>query len=86
MKLYIKKKGDGMQSLAEVIKDKTRYDMKAYCEINNLSLSSFYKGYISKRAKKVLKSDGIALNRVEHKVAGGSDGKWSWVNKGLRCG
>lgn len=73
-------------TLAQAVKRKTKYDLRAYCQINNLSLSSLYKGYVSKRARKVLERDGIALNKVEHKVAGGSNGKYFWVNKGLKCG
>lgn len=62
------KKGKRMRNttLAQAVKRKTKYDLKAYCDINNLSLSSLYKGYISKRAKKVLLKDGI---KVENHVA-----------------
>ena len=61
------KKGNLMKNttLARAVKQKTKYDLRAYCEINNLSLSSLYKGYISKRARKILQRDGI---KVENHV------------------
>ena len=52
------------ESLARQIKAKTKYDLKAYCEIRGLSISSLYKGFISKKSKEVLEKDGIAVSRV----------------------
>lgn len=49
-------------TLARAVKRKTKYDLRAYCQINNLSLSSLYKGYVSKRAKKILQRDGIKVD------------------------
>ncbi|EEV17395.1 hypothetical protein [Campylobacter gracilis] len=40
------------------------YDLKAYCEIRGLSVTSLYKGFISKKSKKILEKDGIAVSRV----------------------
>ena len=52
------------ESLARQIKAKTKYDLKAYCEIRGLSVTSLYKGFISKKSKKILEKDGIAISRV----------------------
>lgn len=51
-------------SLARQIKAKTKYDLKAYCEIRGLSVTSLYKGFISKKSKEILEKDGIAVSRV----------------------
>lgn len=58
------KKGNLMKNttLARAVKQKTKYDLRAYCQINKLSLSSLYKGYVSKRAKKILQRDGIKVD------------------------
>lgn len=58
------KKGNLMKNttLARAVKRKTKYDLRAYCQINNLSLSSLYKGYVSKRAMKILQKDGIKVD------------------------
>jgi hypothetical protein cfetvA_11529 len=48
-------------SLARQIKAKTKYDLKAYCELRGLSMTSLYKGYLTKRAKKILEKDGIKV-------------------------
>ena len=53
------KVGKRVTSIAKSVKQKTKYDLKDYCQIRGLSLSSLYKGYVSKRAKKVLEKDGI---------------------------
>ncbi|WP_181562963.1 hypothetical protein [Campylobacter hyointestinalis] len=53
--------GNRKTPIAKAVKQKTKYDLKDYCEMRGLSLSSFYKGYISKRAKKVLEKDGIKV-------------------------
>ncbi|MBR8464689.1 hypothetical protein KDD93_08965 [Campylobacter sp. faydin G-24] len=50
--------GNRTTPVAKAVKQKTKYDLKDYCEMRGLSLSSFYKGYISKRAKKCLKKMG----------------------------
>ncbi|MCI6641998.1 MULTISPECIES: hypothetical protein [Campylobacter] len=54
-------------TLARAVKRKTKYDLRAYCQINNLSLSSLYKGYVSKRAKKILQRDGIKVDNYVDK-------------------
>ncbi|WP_297985889.1 hypothetical protein [uncultured Campylobacter sp.] len=51
--------GKRVTSIAKSVKQKTKYDLKDYCQMRGLSLSSLYKGYIGKKAKKVLKNDGI---------------------------
>ena len=66
MKLYKNiKKGANMQTckmtLARQVKAKTKYDLKAYCEIKGLSITSLYKGYVTKKAKKILERDGIKV-------------------------
>lgn len=48
-----------MLKIAKEIKLKTHYSLKAYAEINGLSLSSLYRGYISKETAKKLKEDNI---------------------------
>ncbi|MBE2985527.1 hypothetical protein CCAL12920_00825 [Campylobacter sp. RM12920] len=53
--------GNRTTPIAKAVKQKMKYDLKDYCEMRGLSLSSFYKGYISKRAKKVLEKDGIRV-------------------------
>ncbi|MGP1485872.1 MAG: hypothetical protein ACTTJC_07310 [Campylobacter sp.] len=42
-------------------KRKAKYDLKDYCEMRGLSLSGFYKGYISQKARKILKKNGIKV-------------------------
>lgn len=54
-------KKDNNSSLARLIKAKTKYDLKAYCEIRGLSITSLYKGYIGKKTKKILEADGIKV-------------------------
>ena len=54
-------------TLARAVKRKTKYDLRAYCQINNLSLSSLYKGYVSKRAMKILQKDGIKVDNYVDK-------------------
>ena len=49
------------RELSKQIKKTTRYDVKDYCELRGLSLSSLYRGYISKKAREVLKKDGISV-------------------------
>lgn len=63
------KKGNLMKNttLARAVKRKTKYDLRAYCQINNLSLSSLYKGYVSKRAMKILQKDGIKVDNYVDK-------------------
>ncbi len=58
------KKGNLMKNttLARAVKRKTKYDLRACCQINKLSLSSLYKGYVSKRAMKILQRDGIKVD------------------------
>ncbi len=46
-------------SIAKLVKRKTKYDLKDYCEMRGLSAYSLYKGYISKKAAKILMRDGI---------------------------
>ncbi|QMS59958.1 hypothetical protein [Campylobacter fetus] len=48
-------------SIAKLVKDKTKYDLKDYCEMRGLSAYSLYKGYVAKRARKVLEKDGIKV-------------------------
>lgn len=47
------------QTISRLVKQATKYDLKAYCELRGLSLSSLYNGYISKKAKKILIKDGV---------------------------
>ncbi|QMS59955.1 hypothetical protein [Campylobacter fetus] len=53
--------GKRVMPIAKSVKQKTKYDLKDYCQMRGLSLSSLYKGYVSKRAKKVLEKDGIKV-------------------------
>ena len=38
-----------------------KHDLKDYCKIRGLSLSSLYKGFVSQKAKKILEKDGIKV-------------------------
>lgn len=49
------------QTIAKAVKKATKYDLKSYCEINGLSLTSLYKGFVSKKAQKIFKKDGIRV-------------------------
>ncbi|EJP76165.1 MULTISPECIES: hypothetical protein [Campylobacter] len=48
-------------TIAKIVKKATKYDLKDYCEMKGLSLTSLYKGYVSKKAQKVFKKDGIKV-------------------------
>lgn len=48
-------------SIAKLVKRKTKYDLKDYCEMRGLSVYSLYKGYVTKRARKILEKDGIKV-------------------------
>ena len=48
-------------SIAKLVKDKTKYDLKDYCDMKGLKVKSLYNGYISKKAAKILKKDGIKV-------------------------
>lgn len=47
--------------VTKAVKQKLKYDLKDYCEMRGLSLSSLYKGYISQKAKKILEKDGVKV-------------------------
>lgn len=49
------------QTIAKTVKKVTKYDLKDYCEMKGLSLTSLYKGYVSKKAQKIFKKDGIKV-------------------------
>ena len=49
------------QTIAKAVKKATKYDLKRYCEIKGLSLTSLYKGFVSKKAQKIFKKDGIKV-------------------------
>ncbi|WP_298791350.1 hypothetical protein [Campylobacter showae] len=53
--------GYRVKPVAKAVKEKLKYDLKDYCAMRGLSLSSFYKGYISQKAKKILEKDGIKV-------------------------
>ncbi|OCS20101.1 hypothetical protein CFVI02298_10335, partial [Campylobacter fetus subsp. venerealis cfvi02/298] len=48
-------------SIAKLVKDKTKYDLNDYCDMKGLKVKSLYNGYISKKAAKILKEDGIKV-------------------------
>lgn len=48
-------------SIAKLVKDKIKYDLKDYCDMKGLKVKSLYNGYISKKAAKILKKDGIKV-------------------------
>lgn len=50
--------------IAKAVKLATKYDLKAYCEIKGLNLNSLYRGFISQKAMKILKADGVNINLV----------------------
>nr|WP_314542598.1 hypothetical protein [uncultured Campylobacter sp.] len=47
--------------ITKEVKRKLKYDLKDYCEMRGLSLSSLYKGYVSQKARKILEKDGIKV-------------------------
>jgi hypothetical protein cfetvA_11529 len=53
--------GYRVKPVSKAVKQKLKYDLKDYCAMRGLSLSSFYKGYISQKAKKILEKDGIKV-------------------------
>ena len=55
------KVGKRVTPITKSVKQKTKYDLKDYCQMRGLSLSSLYNGYISKKAAKILKKDGIEV-------------------------
>lgn len=50
-----------VKPITKAVKQKTKYDLKDYCEMRGLSLQSLYKGYVSKKARKILEKDGIKV-------------------------
>ena len=50
-----------VKQVTREVKQKLKYDLKAYCEMRGLSLSSLYKGFVSQKAKKILEKDGIKV-------------------------
>lgn len=52
-------------SVSRAVKEKTYYDLKAYCKLRGLSYRSLVNGYVSKASARVLKKDGIDLGRLK---------------------
>ena len=50
-----------INSIAWQVKQRTKYDLKDYAQMHNLSAASLYKGYVSKRAAKILQKDNIKV-------------------------
>ncbi len=48
-------------TIAKLVKLRTKYDLKDYCEMRGLSIYSLYNGYVAKRARKILERDGIKV-------------------------
>lgn len=67
--------GDNMRgnvkenSIAYMVYDKTRYDLRAYCELRGLSHKALYAGYVSCKAARVLARDGINVEPTINKGA-----------------
>ncbi|MGP1579423.1 MAG: hypothetical protein ACTTH5_00125 [Wolinella sp.] len=59
--------------LAEMIYQKTRWTLKAYCEVRGIAYYGLQKGYVSKANAKLLERDGIAWREAENVyVSGGT--------------
>jgi hypothetical protein len=56
-------------SIADKVYEKTRYDLRAYCELRGLSHKALYHGYISRKAARVLIRDGIDVEPTINKGA-----------------
>lgn len=71
MKLYHKGKlvtaKEG--SIADQVQKKFRTTFRWYCEDHGLSYDSLIRGYVSKKAAKVLKKDGISFEIAEKVTA-----------------
>ncbi|MGF7402378.1 hypothetical protein [Campylobacter concisus] len=50
-----------VKQVTREVKQKLKHDLKDYCEMRGLSLSSLYKGFVSQKAKKILEKDGIKV-------------------------
>lgn len=57
----IRKENSSKPSIARLVKKATRYNLNEYCYLRKLSVTSLYKGYISKKAAKILMRDGIKI-------------------------
>lgn len=55
------------QKLSKAVYEKTRYSLVAYCELRELSYMSLRKGFLSEKAKEVLKADGIDVNQLNYR-------------------
>ncbi|WP_180380203.1 hypothetical protein [Campylobacter devanensis] len=55
------RKNSSEPSIAMLVKKATRYNLNEYCYLRKLSVTSLYNGYISKKAAKILASDGIKV-------------------------
>lgn len=53
--------------LSKLVYDKTKCTLKGYCELRELSYDSLKKGFIGKKAKEALNSDGIEFETISYR-------------------
>ena len=68
MQIGLKKEANvKREKLSKAVYEKTRYSLVAYCELRELSYDSLRKGFLSEKAKEVLKADGIDVNQLKYR-------------------
>ena len=68
MQIGLKKEANvRREKLSKAVYEKTRYSLVAYCELRELSYMSLRKGFLSEKAKEVLKADGIDVNQLNYR-------------------
>ncbi len=75
-------KDQEMKTLAQLIYDKTRWTLKAYCEMRGIAYYALSGGYVSKANAKILESDGIDWRSASNaKVGDGTCAGTIYLNK-----
>lgn len=71
-----------MKTLAQMIYEKTRYALKAYCEVRGIPYGGLRSGFVSKANAKVLEADGIEWRKASNvKVGDGTCAGRIYLNK-----
>lgn len=55
------------ETLGKAVYEKTHYSLVTYCKLRNLSYVSLKKGFLSGKAKEVLKADGIDIDSLKYR-------------------
>ena len=72
-----------MKTLAQLIYEKTRWRLKAYCEMRGIrTCAGLRGGYVSKANAKILEADGIEWRTAKNvKIGDGTCAGFIYLNK-----